>query len=778
MAPTLSSTLAPPDHRLAIAEACRRLPPLWPLQNFVAVNPFLGLSDLPFAEAAQLLEAVAHRAPFMDADYYLARLDDGSISARDVCVALEHSALPMQPDQPLAWLREQLQAPAITEHWLTVADWLDQAQGPVWSPFVIDEISKWCSSYFDRGQANWAMPWQDLPLYQAWKQAAQIDANPEVRGLPGFRRHVQQLPDSASEAIGVALDLLDLPSHQTADFLHRQLLSVIGWSAYAAYHDRLQPDSVTVLQLLAIRLAYDTALLPLAPGWSPKTSRRASTSGSVKAKHVAQSAFEHAFRSRLAAQLTVAPPPAPLAGRPALQAVFCIDVRSEVYRRALEAQSPGIATAGFAGFFGMPIEYASTARCPVLLSPRHQVHRANDLTAAHPWPKRVAAAWQALRNSATASFPAVEVAGPWFGLSLLQRLRRVPAAQPAAPELTWLIPLADRIDLAAGALKNMSLDPRQLAPVVLLCGHGSRTENNPYASSLDCGACGGHPGEINARFAAALFNDPAVRQGLQARGLALPADTVFVAGLHITTTDEVILYDAETLLSPTQRSQLEDWLLGASQQARRERSAAHLPTSSTVTSCELAREFERRSADWSEVRPEWGLARNAAFIAAPRARTQALDLAGRVFLHEYDSAADEDGSVLTLILTAPVVVASWINLQYYGSTVDNRLYGSGNKVLHNVVGTFGVWEGNGGDLRTGLPLQSLHQGDTWVHEPLRLHVVIDAPRHRLDQVLRAQPSLRQLVEHQWIHLLALEGTSLYACRSLSDWQSVDAASAR
>ncbi len=363
MALTLPSTAAPPDCRLAIAEACRRLAPLWPLQNFVAVNPFLGLSDLPFAEAAQLLEAVAHRAPFMDADYYLARLDDGSISVDDIRAALEQSAFQTLPDQPLAWLRVQLQKPVTTSQWLTVADWLDQAQGTAWSPFVIDEITKWCSSYFDRGQSPWAMPWQELPLYEAWKRAAQMDANPEVRGLPGFRQHVQQLPDSASQAIDVALDLLDLPSDQITDFLHRQLLSVSGWSAYAAYHDRLRPDAATAPQLLAIRLAYDTALLPLAPDWCPKISRRASTTGSVTAKYVAQLALEHAFRSRLAAQLTAPPPSAQVTGRAALQAVFCIDVRSEVYRRALEAQSPSIATAGFAGFFGMPIEYASTARC-------------------------------------------------------------------------------------------------------------------------------------------------------------------------------------------------------------------------------------------------------------------------------------------------------------------------------------------------------------------------------------------------------------------------------
>jgi uncharacterized protein YbcC (UPF0753/DUF2309 family) len=49
-------------------------------------------------------------------------------------------------------------------------------------------------------------------------------------------------------------------------------------------------------------------------------------------------------------------------------------------------------------------------------------------------------------------------------------------------------------------------------------------------------------------------------------------------------------------------------------------------------------------------------------------------------------------------------------------------------VLHNVVGTFGVWQGNGGDLQTGLPLQSIHDGTRWMHDPLRLNVFIEAER--------------------------------------------------
>jgi uncharacterized protein YbcC (UPF0753/DUF2309 family) len=135
-----------------------------------------------------------------------------------------------------------------------------------------------------------------------------------------------------------------------------------------------------------------------------------------------------------------------------------------------------------------------------------------------------------------------------------------------------------------------------------------------------------------------------------------------------------------------------------------------------------------------------------------------LNLGGRTFLHNYDANLDAEKSTLELIMLAPMVVASWINLQYYASTVDNRLFGSGNKVLHNVVGTFGVWQGNGGDLQSSLPLQSVHDGTRWRHEPLRLNVFIEASRSAIEGILAVQPGVRDLVENGWVNLFAMEAS--------------------
>ena len=147
-------------------------------------------------------------------------------------------------------------------------------------------------------------------------------------------------------------------------------------------------------------------------------------------------------------------------------------------------------------------------------------------------------------------------------------------------------------------------------------------------------------------------------------------------------------------------------------------------------------------------------------IVAPRTRSQHLNLAGRAFLHDYDYTQDPELGVLELIMTAPLVVTNWINMQYYASVVDNVKYGSGNKVLHNVVGgRLGVFEGNGGDLRIGLPMQSLHDGENWQHTPLRLSVFIEAPQAAIDGIIAKHAVVRQLVDNQWLHLFQMQAGS-------------------
>jgi uncharacterized protein YbcC (UPF0753/DUF2309 family) len=100
--------------------------------------------------------------------------------------------------------------------------------------------------------------------------------------------------------------------------------------------------------------------------------------------------------------------------------------------------------------------------------------------------------------------------------------------------------------LAARVLHAMGLD-REVAPLVLLAGHGSQSANNAHAAALDCGACCGQTGEVNARTLAHLLNENEVRRGLLEQQIFIPEDSHFLAVLHNTTTDEIEAFDLDLL---------------------------------------------------------------------------------------------------------------------------------------------------------------------------------------------------------------------------------------
>jgi uncharacterized protein YbcC (UPF0753/DUF2309 family) len=511
---------------------------------------------------------------------------------------------------------------------------------------------------------------------------------------------------------------------------------------------------------------------------------------------IMQEAYELAFQRRLLAKLARQNPPegetAP-PGRKLVQAAFCIDVRSEIYRRALEAVRPDAETIGFAGFFGFPIEYIPIghvkggAQCPVLLTPKYvvceEVEGASEAEEAvilglRLLRRRVSKAWKSFKLAAVSSFIYVETAGILFGIKIfsdslgLTRTVHDPNTDGLDESVIGrlgprIIPRLvggrstgfdgeDGLNQAEAVLRAMSLVDG-FARIVMLAGHGSTTVNNPHASGLDCGACGGHTGEANARVAAAILNETSIRDGLRRRGIDIPDDTWFLGCLHDTTTDDIKLFDIDEVPA-THAAEVEDLraaLARATSLARLERAALLGVADGPRAEAEIV----GRSQDWSQVQPEWGLAGNAAFIAAPRARTRGVELNGRTFLHDYDWRKDAGFGVLELIMTAPMVVANWINLQYYGSTVNNRIFGCGNKVLHNVTGTIGVLEGNAGDLKVGLPWQSVHDGRRFVHEPLRLNVFIEAPREAINEVIAKHEMVRQLVDNRWLHLFLMDGDS-------------------
>ena len=559
--------------------------------------------------------------------------------------------------------------------------------------------------------------------------------------------------------------------------------------------------------------------------------------------------------------------------RPFAQALFCIDTRSERFRRHLESVGD-YQTFGIAGFFGVPVSFMELGKgnevhlCPVLVTPKNLVMEmsVSDIQDALTLSAMEKAVHE-LKESVLTPFVTVEAIGLLFGFDmvgktlaprfynrwrsqldhhshkpkthlLIDKLSREQAdsivravqraviakaiekefdvaqenikddivrelrevamghaesspllqeqLQPDAEQAQEFIgrlrkvyrinktdahaqmarlgrigfTLEEQVGFVSQALRAIGLTSN-FSRFILVVGHGSQSENNPYESALDCGACGGNLGVFNARIFAHMANKPAVRQGLLEQGITIPEDAWFVPALHNTTTDEVVMYDLDLLppSHPVYLDRLQNGLIAARRLCTQERIPELNFISETPSVADADKQALRNAMDWSQVRPEWGLSRNTYFIIGRRSLTETFSLEGRAFLHSYDYRVDRKLRLLENILTGPLVVGQWINMEHYFSTVDNEHYGSGSKVYHNVAGRFGVMTGNLSDLRTGLPAQTVLAKGQPYHEPMRLITVIEAPFEHVLAAIDKVAVVRKLLSNGWIRLLIIDPES-------------------
>ncbi len=797
----------------ACEQACQAIAPVWPLDRAIAVNPHWARTSRPVRQVAARMAVLAGIQVFPPRSYQRQAWQAGRITRADLADALAM----LSHDHPDGLSAAQCIAaldcaPRLPQMPLMI-DVLDDDPGRQsrlsWRQAITHQVSQTCAAYFDRHQADW-QPERPQGLYAFWRHTLMHDHGIGLlMGLPDLHRWLDALPATSQDAERWVMRRLELPHEVWADYLEAVLLTVNGWASWCAYlglQASLEGKTDSHLRdLLAIRLAWGALLLEskndavtrqafaaLQAAWSQAPAHLRQVEEALVIDEVWQLALEAGYQRQLARRLGAHThalkevPNEPHAIE--VQAVFCIDVRSEPLRRALEATWPAVQTIGFAGFFGLPVAYTPLAtharwpQLPGLLAPALEVTdrimpaiSLNSADGQHlsraagkarhrrfAWSQQ----WLAGSRWPSAAFSFVEATGVGYVGKLLQGLSpstRSPARdtlaglpsryRPVCRPTLMDLDLHAKVALASRVLHAAGLD-QGLAPLVLLVGHGSQSVNNAHAAALDCGACCGQTGEVNARVLAQLLNESQVRVGLQSCGISIPEQTAFVAVLHNTTTDEMHGFDLD-LLPPAARGRwdrMQTVLAHACDQVRRER-AARLGLNPRADHGKLLTQLRRRANDGAQTRPEWGLAGNAAFIMAPRRRTLGADLGGRCFLHDYDAGNDPDGSVLELLMTAPMLVTHWINWQYHASTCDPLRLGGGNKVLHNVVGGhIGVFEGNGGDLRIGLSHQALHDGERWIHEPLRLSVFIEAPERRIEDILARHASVRQLVDNRWLHL--------------------------
>ncbi len=771
----------------AIHAACDSVAPTWPLDQNIAVNPYWNVREQPIESVSAKLAALAKIQSLMPASFYLEQLQAGVISVKHLELAAKNLGVNAFTKNLAA---EELNQGELN-HWHNISDLLDaeRENKVAWRDEITHQISQFCAAYFQYdGPLKPMHADHENGLYETWLQVIQKDKGVAIlMGEPKLNHYFKQLTHDTTALFSQAIDELGIDDDILENYMFSLLLEVNGWASWIAYqnfHDKKSHAGVSMFDFLAIRLAWELVLWRYHCDKSGETMRKLNFQWSQEkallprvidqhqqaqeALWVWQAALEIAYQESIVRDLSkqTQESQTEVDISPELQAVFCIDVRSEVMRRALEAQSEKIQTFGYAGFFGMPIEYAqhskysSRPQLPGLIQAPYSVeedaYNIDVIQGEHARTSNRKARFSEWSQQPSSTFSMVESLGLFYGFKLLKSAFKFNGEKKGKTEFSahsvWSlkkghspVTLMEKTSLIASALKGIGLTEK-FSRTVLIVGHGSEGVNNPHQHSLNCGACGGQSGELNVRVFCQLANDKTIRHALLSEGIAIPEKTQFVPTLHNTTTDElVVLNQAE--LDET----ISAWLAHAQTASQQER-AEKLGLNRQDT--QLSTKIVQRSQDWSQVRTEWGLANNAAFFIGPRSLTYGLDLQGRAFLHDYDWRRDLDVELLNSIMSAPMIVTNWINMQYNASVTDNLKFGSGNKVLHNVVGgNIGVFEGNGGDLRIGLSKQSLHDGEKWMHQPLRLSVFIAAPREAIEKIIHANEDIRHLVDNHWLYIL-------------------------
>lgn len=481
---------------------------------------------------------------------------------------------------------------------------------------------------------------------------------------------------------------------------------------------------------------------------------------------------------------------------PRFQSVYCIDAREESFRRHVEEIAPDAETYGAAGFFGVAIYYRGaadahfTALCPIVVRPQHWVvedvvYSLEDAAARRAMTRRAIgnASLQVHRGSRSIAGGAILTAGlgvlasiPLVARVLFPRLTsqiRKAAGEFVRPPLVTRLrleritesPGPDEDSIGFTVVEMANIGERMLREIsftsysrlIIFMGHGSFCLNNPHRSAYDCGACTGSAGGPNARALAAILNDRRVREILGTRGLNIPAETVFLGGLHNTCEDSLTFFDLD-LLPKSHRADFEaarKTLEEACERNAHERCRRFQSAALNLTFAQARRHVEARAQDLAQTRPEFGNASNAMCIVARRQRTRGLYLDRRSFLTSYDHFKDDEKhTVLARILSAVVPVCEGINMQYFLSYVDSPGWACGTKLPHNVTSLLGVMDGAASDLRPGLPWQSVE-----IHEPVRCLFVIESTPDAMLQIMEENATVGRILKNAWAQLAILDPSS-------------------
>lgn len=187
-----------------VQNAAKCIAPVWPLETFVACNPLQGFEGQTFEEALAQVKGNIKR-----------QRAERNLQLEDVNI----------------------------------------------------QMIKWCGGFFDAGQGSIDMPYREKGFYFGFLKLVCFDKQLH-RNKKEAKEFLQQLPESAEEAIKVCLQRLHVPEIQQEAFISKTLAYLPGWAGFVKWKTDWQnskkPEEklITLTDFIAVRLVLTCILWP------------------------------------------------------------------------------------------------------------------------------------------------------------------------------------------------------------------------------------------------------------------------------------------------------------------------------------------------------------------------------------------------------------------------------------------------------------------------------------------------------------------------------------
>jgi len=771
----------------------RFLPQQAPLKDFVFQNLLRGFQDDKFHNALLKSSIIFGYKNYLKLDEFRSLYYSGHISDESIKNTIDDRKLNGDFSTWKRTLFEQEFQETIQARIGVVRDHWKQHFRIDLDSLVHPTLFRIVGSYLDQGISIWKFPAGNKGFLNAIKEL-------EKNGLTSFfkEKRAKSMLLSGQHSISYLLEILVGKTDDFEHYLFDQQFAHPGWSGIVASIETnpdtlLDSRTITLSEFIQFELLLEIDALDsyFSDIWSPLSHKLNKSYPSVfdeveestyfQVLSLFQDAYEWTYYNNVVKGLTEASNPVITAHvDTSFQAVFCIDDRECSLRRYIEHYDKNAETFGTPGHFNLEFYFQPehskfhTKVCPAPITPTFLIKEYENKSKKSKkdlhFSKGASGLFQGLLMSFTLGFISifklmVSIFRPNKTSSFVTSFRHMDPDSSLTIEnkqgekskdgLQIGFTVTEMSDRLFSLLMSIGLTEK-FADIIYFIGHGSSSSNNPFYTTMDCGACSCKPGSVNARVISAIGNDKRVRANLVERGILIPDTTHFVGGLHDTARDEILFYDLNQLPSKLQKyhQQNEAIFVKSLASNAKERSRRFSSVDSTGEVSSVHKKVKLRTVSLFEPRPELDHANASICVVGRRNLTRNVFLDRRAFLNSYNYKLDPTGTFLAGILNAATPVCGGINLNYYFSKVDNQNMGSGTKLPHNVMGLFGVSNGIDGDLRPGLPSQMIE-----LHDPLRLLMVVEHDPIVVKSVIESNSSTYEWYKNSWINLIVIHPES-------------------